>query len=670
MTDARTVAPLGRDAVEPIGEPLVEVRDLEVTYRSRGRGVVRAVDQVSLSIAPGRTLGLVGESGSGKSTIGSVILGLVPPTAGTVRVHGRPVDLRGRSARAEHARRVQVVFQDPYGSMDPTRTVGDTLRETLRYNLRLPAAEADRRVADVLTEVGMPLDVLDRHPGDFSGGQLQRLAIARALVVDPEFIICDEAVSSLDLSVQAQVVNLLERLAHDRGLAYLFISHDLSVVRHVADEIAVLFAGQVVEQGPADMVANSPAHPYTQALVLAAPVPDPVAQRARGVLRRANRRSMAGSAHDALGCPFAARCPFAVEVCRVQRPPLLPRASGARVACHRYDELAGSGPAPSAVLDEVVQRHVDGAPGIDVLSAGAADGRRLLLDQLDRSFERSGRPVPAVATEGDLDVAVPAAGSLRPDAATDRSVRVRLYHPQAGRVLPVHVLLHGGAWISGSGDEQFTIASARHRARGARCAVATVEYALAPEDPWPAALDDVRAAVAYLTAHAAELGLRPGVFSIGGVSAGANLAVAATLAGLATRPCGLVLEVPALDLTAGTVRRHEPGADVGELLRPVAAYLDGRVDATDPLVSPLLAPSLAQLPPTWIFDAGADPLRHDAEHFRDRLLGEGVEVHHVRTEGALHGSMLLTGSWEPAWAWQEAATAAVQAVHRGAEAVR
>jgi oligopeptide/dipeptide ABC transporter ATP-binding protein len=472
-------------------------------------------------------------------------------------------------------------------------------------------------------------------------------------------------VSALDLSVQAQVINLLARLARDRGLAYLFISHDLSVVRHVADEIAVLFAGQVVEQGPADVVADSPAHPYTRALVLAAPVPDPVAQRERRVLRRAGRRGLAGDAtRDLTGCRFAPRCPFATDLCRAERPPLLPRASGVSVACHRYDEIAGAGQSSPVELDDVVQEHLAGDPGIDVLETGAT-GRRLLLDHLDRTFARFGAPVPAVAREASLDVPVPAARSLRPATATDHVVRVRVYHPQPGTALPVHVLLHGGAWVSGSGAEQFTVASARHRARGAQCAVVTVDYALAPEHPWPTALDDVRAVLRHLIVHAAELDLQPGAASLGGVSAGANLAVAAVLAGLDVAPRGLVLEVPALDLTAGTVLRHEAGLDVSELTRPVGAYLAGRVDVRNPLVSPLLAPRLAALPPTWVFDAGADPLRHDAQELCDRLRAEGVEVHHVRTEGALHGSMLLTGSWQPACHWQEAVTAAVLAVHRG-----
>ncbi len=319
---------------------LVDVVGLSVVYPRRRREPVVAVDDVTFAIDRGRTLGLVGESGSGKSSIGSVLLGLQPAAAGTVRFDGAPLERPNREARAQAARRIQAVFQNPFGSMNPTRTVGETLSETLRFTLGLAKADIDQRLEKVLHEVSMPMDVLKRYPGQFSGGQLQRLAIARALVVDPEFVVCDEAVSALDLSVQAQVVNLLRRLGQDRGLSYLFISHDLSVVRHVSDDIAVLYAGRIVELGPAVTVADWPAHPYTRALALAAPVPEPARQRERRALRLATvGQASAGTSGVAVGCAFAARCLYAVQLCRETRPDLVVRESGAAVACHRYDEI-------------------------------------------------------------------------------------------------------------------------------------------------------------------------------------------------------------------------------------------------------------------------------------------------------------------------------------------
>ncbi len=318
--------------------PLVRVRELSVRYGDRrGRGGVLAVDGVSFDVPRGRTVGLVGESGSGKSSIGAALLGLVRSAAGEVCFDGADVTNASRSRRRLLARRMQVVFQDPFGSMNPVRTVGETLGEALRHNFRLPAGQVRERIATAVTEVGLDPAALDRYPHSFSGGQRQRLAIARAIAAEPGFIVCDEAVSALDLSVQAQVLNLLGRLKQTRGLSYLFISHDLSVVRYLSDEIVVLYAGRVVESGPAAQVHDHPAHPYTRALVAAAPVPDPDAQ----VRRRtgtSGEQPPTGSP-PASGCAFAHRCPFAIERCRTERPELLPRPSGAAVACHRHDEL-------------------------------------------------------------------------------------------------------------------------------------------------------------------------------------------------------------------------------------------------------------------------------------------------------------------------------------------
>jgi len=330
------------ESTDDTDRPLLEIRDVSVEYRRRRDRLV-AVDGVSLEVARGRTLGLVGESGSGKSTIGSAILGLVAPSDGELRFDGEVLSRRRRTERVELSRRIQAVFQDPYGSMNPTQRIGTALAEPLKYSLRLGRDEIEQRVARVLADVGMDADVVDRYPAQFSGGQLQRLAIARALAVEPEFIVCDEAVSALDLSVQAQVVNLFAGLAAARGLSYLFISHDLTVVAHLSDDIVVLFAGQVMEHGPAEVVARRPGHPYTQNLVLSAPVPDAEQQALRRrsrVARAALHGAVRGvDPRSLVGCPYAARCPLAIGICATERPPLLERDTGVSVACHRYGEI-------------------------------------------------------------------------------------------------------------------------------------------------------------------------------------------------------------------------------------------------------------------------------------------------------------------------------------------
>ncbi|WP_406432463.1 ABC transporter ATP-binding protein [Streptomyces sp. NBC_00631] len=321
--------------------PLLRVRGLDVTYRrSRLRGGdVNAVRGVDLMVGRGETVGLVGESGSGKSTIGSAVLGLVPATGGRVEFDGADITHSSRDARRLLARRMQVVFQDPYGSMNPAHTVGDTLAEALRHNLGLPAAEIRERVLRALDDVGLPPGAAHRYPAAFSGGQRQRIAIARALVMEPDFIVCDEAVSALDLSVQAQVLNLLARLKQSRGLSYLFISHDLAVVRYLSDTIVVLYAGRVVERGPAALVAGRPVHPYTRALLAAAPVPDPVVQRRRQAERRLTATADRAAGRISAGCAFAPRCPFAQETCWSVQPELVEQ-DGVTVACHRHEEIA------------------------------------------------------------------------------------------------------------------------------------------------------------------------------------------------------------------------------------------------------------------------------------------------------------------------------------------
>jgi oligopeptide/dipeptide ABC transporter ATP-binding protein len=319
-------------------EELLEIQNLTVDYRARrGKGYLRAVDDVSLTVKRGQTVGLVGESGSGKSTLGRALLGLVPIAHGEVRFEGRDITSVGRKQRRALSRDLQVVFQDPYSSLNPVKRIGDTLVEPLLVHESLDRSSARIRATEALERVGLPASTLERYPAQFSGGQRQRIAIARALIVSPRLVICDEPVSALDLSVQAQVLNLLAEIQEQQGLSYLFIAHDLAVVAYLCDEIAVLYAGRLMEIGPAEDVYRHPAHPYTRALLDAAPLPDPAAQRRR---QRPARETTAATARrlrraDNPSCLFADRCPHVIEICRARRPELV----AGRAACHRYQEL-------------------------------------------------------------------------------------------------------------------------------------------------------------------------------------------------------------------------------------------------------------------------------------------------------------------------------------------
>jgi ABC-type oligopeptide transport system ATPase subunit len=273
--------------------PLLQVKDLRVDF-AQGKGqVFQALKGVSLNIHPGETVGLVGESGSGKTTVGRVILGLTEATSGQVIFDGEDITQASRTRRRILGRDIQVVFQDPYGSLNPARTVGDTLAEPLLSDKSLSPTDIQQRIAEVLQRVGMPTDTAQRYPGQFSGGQRQRIAIARAVIAKPRLIVCDEPVSALDLSVQAQVLNLLKELQQSMGLAMLFISHDLTVVRHVSHRTVVLYRGDIVEQGDAAQVHEHPQHPYTRALLAAAPVPDPLIQRERRAQFEQARQALA-----------------------------------------------------------------------------------------------------------------------------------------------------------------------------------------------------------------------------------------------------------------------------------------------------------------------------------------------------------------------------------------
>jgi oligopeptide/dipeptide ABC transporter ATP-binding protein len=317
---------------------LLEVEGLTVRY---DRAAAAAVKDLDLAVVDGQTVSVVGESGSGKSTLGNAVLGLVPPTAGRITFAGE--DITHASARRRRALTadIQAVFQDPFGSLNPVRRIGQTLEEPLLAHEKVPKTQRRDRVAEVLALVGLDENAAGRYPAQFSGGQLQRVAIARALVLSPRLLICDEAVSALDLSIQAQVLNLLKTLQRELGLAYLFITHDLAVVRHLSDRVVVLYRGRVMETGTVNEVCEHPRHPYTRALLAAAPVPDPVEQRARRLASPALRDAPAPPAEP--GCPFRHRCPHVAEVCATD-PPAHTAGTGI-VACHRYEELNPTGTA-------------------------------------------------------------------------------------------------------------------------------------------------------------------------------------------------------------------------------------------------------------------------------------------------------------------------------------
>ncbi|WP_285241104.1 ABC transporter ATP-binding protein [Pseudarthrobacter sp. MEB009] len=315
--------------------PMLAVKDLVVRY-GRGRKAAAspaAVDGVSFDIAPGETVGLVGESGSGKSTIGKAILGLQKVSGGSIAYQGTDITAAGPGQRRALGGELRAVFQDPNSSLNPRNTVGASLMEPLKLR-GAAAAEARSKAEDMLERVGLPRDAVDRYPSQFSGGQRQRISVARALICDPKLVVCDEAVSALDLSTQAQVLNLLADLRDERGLSYLFIAHDIAVVRFLAERVVVLYRGQVMENGPADEVTGNPRHPFTQALVAASPVPRPAEQAARREARESlGIRTGAAATPGPGGCPFRLRCPLATDLCRDERPALR-RVGGADVACH------------------------------------------------------------------------------------------------------------------------------------------------------------------------------------------------------------------------------------------------------------------------------------------------------------------------------------------------
>jgi oligopeptide/dipeptide ABC transporter ATP-binding protein len=321
---------------------LLAVDSLSVEFSlGRHRPPLRAVDDVSFTIDQRETLGVVGESGSGKTTIGRAVLGLTPIKRGTVSFAGTEITQANYRRRQGLSANLQVIFQDPYSSLNPTRTVGQTLGETLLAQGGHSRAETVVRVRTMLEQVGLPTDAANLYPAQFSGGQRQRIAIARALMVQPQLVICDEPVSALDLSVQAQVLNLLREFQNAFQLSYMFIAHNLAVVRHLSHRIMVLYHGRIMELGNAATIYDDPLHPYTKMLLDATPVPDPEMQRRKRSVH--THRSDANRQVPPEGCPFAPRCPHAIPVCSTDRPLVEVTTDGTLVACHRWRDLRTPG---------------------------------------------------------------------------------------------------------------------------------------------------------------------------------------------------------------------------------------------------------------------------------------------------------------------------------------
>ncbi len=321
-------------------EPLLDVADLVVSFKVSGgnawkRATVHAVDGVSLQVSRGQTLGLVGESGSGKSTTARAILQLVPTNGGSIAFEGNDVASLGRAGRRLVRRRAQMVFQDPFGSLNARLKVGQIIREPLEIHSIGDDSSRRLRVSDLLDLVGLAPDALRRYPHEFSGGQQQRIGIARALAVEPSLVVCDEPVAALDVSIQAQILQLFKDIQRQTGVAYLFIAHDLNVVRHMSQRTAVMYLGKIVENSPSKTVFTSPRHPYTKMLISAIPDPDPNAPRRKLVMQG----EIPSPTDPPSGCRFRTRCPYAQERCAVEEPRLEQAGDDVWVACHFWREI-------------------------------------------------------------------------------------------------------------------------------------------------------------------------------------------------------------------------------------------------------------------------------------------------------------------------------------------
>ena len=312
-----------------MAENILEVRNLKKYFKTP-RGMLHAVDDVSFTIEKGHTLGIVGESGCGKTTTGRCILRLVEPTSGEIFFEGKDITKLGRSAMKKLRKDMQIIFQDPFSSLDPRYTINQTLSETLRINKIVTGKKAiEDRVLELMETVGLAERLINTYPHELDGGRRQRIGIARALAMEPKFIVCDEPVSALDVSIQAQILNLLEDLQEKLGLSYIFITHDLAVVNHFADEIAVMYLGQIVEKAPTEELFANPMHPYTQALLSAIPIPEVLDERPQTLLSG----EISSPINPKDECRFAKRCRFAGDRCREKNPPLVEVKPGHFVAC-------------------------------------------------------------------------------------------------------------------------------------------------------------------------------------------------------------------------------------------------------------------------------------------------------------------------------------------------
>src|SRR6267378_1106924 len=336
----------------PAPEPLVVIRDLKVHFKAGDR-TVKAVDGVTLDIFKGETLGLVGESGCGKSTLGRAILRLTEPTSGHVLYHNRDLAHLSKREMRKHRRHLQIIFQDPYASLNPRMTVGQIVGEPLETFKLAKGREADERVQELLETVGLSKRFIKRYPHEFSGGQRQRIGIARALAVDPEFIVADEPISALDVSIQAQIMNLLAKLQREKNLTYLFISHDLRAIRHVSNRVAVMYLGKLVEVADAKTIYADPLMPYTKALISAVPVPDPVVEATRQ--RIVLEGDVPSPINPPPGCRFHTRCPYMIESCKQVVPPLVEIKPNHFAACIRI----------SPAQPEIEKVAPGAAPGLD-----------------------------------------------------------------------------------------------------------------------------------------------------------------------------------------------------------------------------------------------------------------------------------------------------------------
>jgi peptide/nickel transport system ATP-binding protein len=349
-----------------VAATLVEVEHLKVYFPiksgivfDRHIGDVKAVDDVSLSIERGETFGLVGESGCGKSTLGRAILRLYEPSAGRIVFDGQDITHLRESQLRPLRRRMQMIFQDPFASLNPRHSVGRIIGEPMRVHGLAGRREASRRVRELLQIVGLPVDAASRYPHEFSGGQRQRIGLARSLALNPDFVVCDEPVSALDVSIQAQIINLLEQLQDDFELTYMFIAHDLAVVRHISDRIAVMYLGSIVEISPADELYDNPLHPYTISLLSAVPIPDPDVERRRETILLAG--DLPSPANPPRACRFHTRCPYVQPTrCRDDVPPLRRLGTGHLAACHWAEDIQAGRIQPRAV-EPVVEAPLEQA---------------------------------------------------------------------------------------------------------------------------------------------------------------------------------------------------------------------------------------------------------------------------------------------------------------------